>query len=279
MRVGYQGAVAVSDHTLRISSHGAAPAEVPYSVFGNLSFSAAYIEQGGVVRAPLGKIVLGDDLQTTSHEVRLLSGSTTSVSGAGLVMPYGGTTDGIDYLYNGKSVVLNGITGDKNGVAIGGQYIEVQNGALIDLSGGGDLRGAGFISGRGGSTDARFNPLVRNATDGTFSLPGLASNPVYAIVPGKQSRYAPILAEAGAVDPRIGQQVTIGAGVPGWRRGLTRCCHPPLPCCRAHSGSRSTVRRRRLRRRQRCNCATVRGPAAGRCRLPTPDCATVWPVR
>ncbi|MDT3309734.1 filamentous hemagglutinin family protein [Pseudomonas sp. rhizo66] len=219
VRVGYQGAVAVSDHTLRISGHGAAPAAVPYSVFGNLGFSAAYIEQGGVLRAPLGKIVLGDDLLTTSHEVRLLSGSTTSVSGAGLVMPYGGTTDGIDYLYNGKSVVLNGITGEKNGVAIGGQYIEVQDGALIDLSGGGDLRGAGFISGRGGSTDARFNPLVRNATDGSFSLPGLASNPVYAIVPGNQGSYAPMLAEAGAVDPRIGQQVTIGAGVPGLAAG------------------------------------------------------------
>ncbi|MFJ2537426.1 filamentous haemagglutinin family protein [Pseudomonas sp. NPDC087614] len=219
VRVGYQGAVAVSDHTLRISGHGAAPAEVPYSVFGNLSFSAAYIEQGGVVRAPLGKIVLGDDLLTTSHEVRLLSGSTTSVSGAGLVMPYGGTTDGIDYLYNGKSVVLNGITGEKNGVAIGGQYVDVQSGALIDLSGGGDLRGAGFISGRGGSTDARFNPLVRNATDGTFSLPGLTSNPVYAIVPGNQSRYAPVLPEAGAVDPRVGQQITIGAGVPGLAAG------------------------------------------------------------
>lgn len=219
VRVGYQGAVAVSDHTLRISGHGAAPAAVPYSVFGNLGFSAAYIEQGGVLRAPLGKIVLGDDLLTTSHEVRLLSGSTTSVSGAGLVMPYGGTTDGIDYLYNGKSVVLNGITGEKNGVAIGGQYIEVQDGALIDLSGGGDLRGAGFISGRGGSTDARFNPLVRNATDGSFSLPGLTSNPIYAIVPGNQGSYAPMLAEAGAVDPRIGQQVTIGAGVPGLAAG------------------------------------------------------------
>lgn len=99
------------------------------------------------------------------------------------------------------------------------QYIDVQSGAIIDLSGGGDLRGAGFISGRGGSTDARFNPLVRNATDGTFSLPGLASNPVYAIVPGNQSTYAPVLAEAGAVDPRIGQQVTIGAGVPGLAAG------------------------------------------------------------
>ena len=219
VRAGYQGAVPVSEHTLRISGHGAAPTAVPYSAFGKLIFSAAYIEQGGVLRAPLGKIVLGDDLLSTTHEVRLLPGSLTSVSGAGLVMPYGGTTDGIDYRYNGKSVVLNGISGETSGVSIGTQFADVQSGAVIDLSGGGDLRGAGFVSGRGGSTDARFNPLVRNATDGTFSLPGLATNPVYAIVPGNQSSYAPMLAEAGAVDPRIGQQVTIGAGVPGLAAG------------------------------------------------------------
>ncbi|MEO3727555.1 filamentous hemagglutinin family protein [Pseudomonas syringae] len=219
VRVGYQGEVPVSQHTLRISGHGAAPAAVPYSAFGKLILSAAYIEQGGVLRAPLGKIVLGDDLLSTTREVHLLPGSLTSVSGAGLVMPYGGTTDGIDYRYNGKSVVLDGITGETSGVSIGTQYADVQGGAVIDLSGGGDLRGAGFVSGRGGSTDARFNPLVRNAPDGTFSLPGLASNPVYAIVPGNQSSYAPMLAEAGAVDPRIGQQITIGAGVPGLAAG------------------------------------------------------------
>lgn len=219
VRVGYQGEVPVSQHTLRISGHGAAPAAVPYSAFGKLIFSAAYIEQGGVLRAPLGKIVLGDDLLSTTREVHLLPGSLTSVSGAGLVMPYGGTTDGIDYRYNGKSVVLDGITGETSGVSIGTQFADVQSDAVIDLSGGGDLRGAGFVSGRGGSTDARFNPLVRNAPDGTFSLPGLASNPVYAIVPGNQSSYAPMLAEAGAVDPRIGQQITIGAGVPGLAAG------------------------------------------------------------
>ncbi|MDD1136746.1 filamentous hemagglutinin family protein [Pseudomonas sp. TNT2022 ID233] len=219
VRVGYQGEVPVSQHTLRISSHGAAPAAVPYSAFGKLIFSAAYIEQGGVLRAPLGKIVLGDDLLSTTREVHLLPGSLTSVSGAGLVMPYGGTTDGIDYRYNGKSVVLDGITGETSGVSIGTQFADVQSGAIIDLSGGGDLLGAGFVSGRGGSTDARFNPLVRNAADGTFSLPGLASNPVYAIVPGNQSSYAPMLAEAGAVDSRIGQQITIGAGVPGLAAG------------------------------------------------------------
>lgn len=219
VRVGYQGAQSAAEHTLRISGHGAAPAAAPFSAFGKLTFSAASIEQGGVLRAPLGKIVLGDDLLTTTREVRLLPGSVTSVSGAGLVMPYGGTTDGIDYRYGGRSVVLNGVTGEATGVSMSTRFIDVQSGAIIDLSGGGDLRGAGFISGRGGSTDARFNPLVRNATDGTFSLPGLASNPVYAIVPGNQSTYAPVLAEAGAVDSRIGQQVTIGAGVPGLAAG------------------------------------------------------------
>ena len=219
VRAGYQGADRASEHTLRISGRGAAPAAVPYSVFGSLSLTAGTIEQGGVIRAPLGLITLGDDLLTTTSEVRLLPGSVTSVSAAGLVMPYGGTTDGIDYRYNDKSVVLNGITGETNGVVVNSQYIDVQSGATIDLSGGGDLRGAGFVSGRGGSTDARLNPLVRNAADGSFSLPGLASNPVYAIVPGNQSVYAPVLAEAAAVDPRVGQQITVGAGVPGLAAG------------------------------------------------------------
>ncbi|MGF0238291.1 filamentous hemagglutinin family protein [Rhodococcus sp. IEGM1300] len=221
VRAGYQAAVPVPgfERTLRISSHGAAPAALPYSVFGSLVLTAGIVEQGGVVRAPLGWISLGEDSLGKTQQVHVLPGSLTSVSGAGLVMPYGGTTDGIDYRYNGKSVILNGIAGELNGVSLTGQFVDVQSGAVIDLSGGGDLRGAGFVSGRGGSTDARFNPLVRNASDGTFSLPGLASNPVYAIVPGNQSAYAPMLAEGGAVDPRIGQQITIGAGVPGLAAG------------------------------------------------------------
>ncbi|MBC8998518.1 filamentous hemagglutinin family protein [Pseudomonas sp. N40(2020)] len=220
VRVGYQSqAGSVPEHTLRIGSQGPAPTTLPYSVFGSLTLSAGQIEQGGVIRAPLGLISLGDDILVKTRELHLLPGSVTSVSAAGLVMPYGGTTDGIDYQYNGKSVILNGIAGAASGVILDAQYTDVQAGALIDLSGGGDLRGAGFVSGRGGSTDARFNPLVRNATDGTFSLPGLASNPVYAIVAGDQSRYAPMLAEAGAVDPRIGQQITLGAGIAGLAPG------------------------------------------------------------
>lgn len=221
VRVGYQSQSSLADthRTLRITGQGTAPTALPYSVFGTLAMSASRIDQGGVLRAPLGVISLGDDLLIKTRELRLLPGSTTSVSAAGLVMPYGGTTDGIEYLYNGAPIILKGISGDSAGVNLRSQYVDVQSGALIDLSGGGDLRGAGFVSGRGGSTDARFSPLVRNASDGTFSLPGLASNPVYAIVPGDQSAYAPILGEAGAVDPRIGQQITLGTGVPGLAAG------------------------------------------------------------
>ena len=220
VRFGYQGEATIDfNRTLKISNNGSVPAALPYSAFGRLVFTGGNIEQGGVIRAPLGSISLGSDFYGSTRAVNLLPGSVTSVSGAGLVMPYGGTTDGTDYRYNGQPVILQGIANEVTGVVLMGQYVNAQAGSLIDLSGGGDLRGVGFVSGRGGSTDARLNPLVRNAADGTFSLPGLATNPVYAIVPGNQSLYAPMLGEAGASDPRIGQQITIGAGVPGLAAG------------------------------------------------------------
>ncbi|MHC8327167.1 filamentous haemagglutinin family protein [Pseudomonas sp. LB1P83] len=203
--------------------------DVPYSVFGRLQLGSATIKQGGVVRAPLGQLELGTTDNTSAAkttQVQLLSGSLTSVSGKGLVLPYGGTVDGQTYSYGGKNVALVGQgsvlneNGDLTvGVILGGQSIEAQAGSVLDLSGGGDLLGAGFVSGRGGSTDARYNPLVQIGANGGFTLPGLSTNPVYAIVPGNQSAYAPVAAEGGGVDPVIGRQVTIGAGVPGLAAG------------------------------------------------------------
>ncbi|MBD9463802.1 filamentous hemagglutinin family protein [Pseudomonas sp. Pdm06] len=203
--------------------------QVPYSAFGRLQLGSARIEQGGVVRAPLGLIEIGTNGgpgEAITDRINLLPGSLTSVSGLGLVMPYGGTVDGQSYQYAGKKVVLLGQgavpseNGDINiGVILGGKSVEGQEGSVLDLSGGGDLLGAGFISGRGGSTDARFNPLVQIGANGGFTLPGLSTNPVYAIVPGNQSAYAPVAPEGGAVDPRVGQQITIGAGVPGLAAG------------------------------------------------------------
>ena len=202
--------------------------DMPYSAFGSLLLAADIIEQGGVLRAPLGLLQVGmaDDRSGVSSRVTLLPGSVTSVSGRGLVMPYGGTVDGVSYKYVGQDVILTGQGATNSsavltlGMALEAENVRIQEGAVVDVSGGGQLLGAGFVSGRGGSTDARFNPLVQiNPQGGGFTLPGLSTNPVYALVPGKQPVVAPTAPDAGQSLPQIGQQVTIGAGVPGLPAG------------------------------------------------------------
>lgn len=205
--------------TLHIGRTRAETPAVPLSAFGELELSAGTVLQGGVVRAPLGRLLLGDQLKMT-HDLQLLPGSISSVSAAGLRMPYGGTVDGLNYFFDGEAVALNGVGGDvRHGLVLGSSAIDVQQGALLDLAGGGELLGAGFVSGRGGSTDARYHPLMQIGTDGRLRLPTLESNPVYAIVPGLATDYAPPAAEAGVPDPVIGQRITLDSGVPGLAAG------------------------------------------------------------
>lgn len=202
---------------LDIRRYGDTP-DMPYAVFGTLTLSADIVRQGGVVRAPFGNITLGkassggDPLSDT---VVLLPGSITSVSGNGLVMPYGGTMDGIVYSYNGSAVALRG-GGGLGGVNLVTTHLEAQAGSVVDLSGGGELTGAGFISGRGGSVNVLTTPLV-NANPGyTYSSKG---NQVYAIVPSRAGGYAPAVQEAGAGIPAIGREITVPEGVPGLKAG------------------------------------------------------------
>lgn len=213
---------------LRIGRVGNTAPALPYSVFGSLSLNASTIEQGGVLRAPMGSLSLGVDggITRSTKVINLLPGSLTSVSAGGLVLPYGGTVDGVTWRYDGKQVELLGVGGTRStgnmavGVALTGRSLKVQQDAILDLSGGGELLGAAFVSGRGGSTDARYNPLVQMGADGRFTLPGLATNPVYAIVPGTQPGVAPSGGEAGAIAPLAGQQIHIGTGVPGLPAGI-----------------------------------------------------------
>ena len=206
--------------TLNIErSAGSATPNQPYSVFGSLSLVAPTINQHGVLRAPLGQINLGaEGYEANTGHVNLLPGSLTSVSAKGLTMPYGGTLDGLSYLYDGSDVVFKGV-GNGPEIALTGAAIDVQAGAVLDMTGGGTLKGAAFLAGRGGSTDARLNPLVQMKPNGGFTLPGLNTNPVYAIIPGVQPDVAPLMAEQGAGKPAVGRQITIGAGVPGLAAG------------------------------------------------------------
>ena len=58
------------------------------SVGGFLVLEAPVIEQGGTLRAPFGQIAL-----KASDKLTLVAGSVTSISGDGLVLPYGNLRD------------------------------------------------------------------------------------------------------------------------------------------------------------------------------------------
>ncbi|RQO62969.1 hypothetical protein DBV14_03025 [Variovorax sp. KBW07] len=191
---------------------------MPQSAFGILAIGGDTVRQGGIVRAPLGNLIVGQDGRGTyeAHAslVDLMPGSITSVSGAGLLMPYGGTTDGIGYSYAGKPVDKRAI--GRSSILLTGDSVVGHEGALLDLSGGGELTGAGFISGRGGSVDVLRTPLANANPANTFSKAG---NGVYAIVPGFQGGYAPVSPDAGASEPAIGRQITLDTDVAGLKAG------------------------------------------------------------
>ncbi|MET0444681.1 MAG: filamentous hemagglutinin N-terminal domain-containing protein, partial [Pseudorhodoplanes sp.] len=214
--------------TLTIARTPGTDPAVPYSVFGSLRLEAPVVNQGGVVRAPLGLISVGRDISISNNVVivspsqtNLLAGSVTSVSAAGLVLPYGGTIDGLTYKFNGVDITPDEALGTDNsgaatrGISLRGIAIDVAQGAVIDLSGGGTLVGAGFFSGRGGSVDILTTALANaNPAFGYSS----AGNKVYAIVPGFTGP-APLADKSAAGTPVIGQQVTVPAGVPGLPAG------------------------------------------------------------
>ncbi len=219
---GYRGTglTFVEGTSLTIRRYGEGNVAVPYSAFGKLTLAAETVNQGGIVRAPFGTLTLGSlNNFARADSINLLAGSLTSVSGAGLVMPYGGTVDGITYNYDGKKIDFSalGNTGRiSSTINLNGAHVATEDGSTLDLSGGGELTGAGFVSGRGGSVNILNTPFV-NANPGYgFSSTG---NAVYAIVPSSGGAYAPVAPEAGADNPLVGQRITIPAGVPGLPAG------------------------------------------------------------
>ena len=244
IRVGLSGegrdADPIEDAVLRFEREGEGDVAAPLSVFGFLTLQAPRIEQAGVLLAPLGRIDFSRDgteqnlkyntspryFSNLDMDVQLEAGSITSISAAGLVLPYGYTTDGLKYFYNGSEVVYDssggagGRSGDEQSQrAWGGIYFDsrtfaASEGAVVDVSAGGELRGVGFTSGRGGSVDILNTALV-NASPWHA---GDSNARVYAIVPGLAEGQAP-LDPALDTGSKVGQQITIGDGVPGLAAG------------------------------------------------------------
>ncbi len=214
-------------NTLTVAWNGRT-ASLPYSAGGTLVLAAPTVEQGGVVRAPEGNITLGAVIDGPAGSpanqdsftslVELRPGSVTSVSAAGQIVPFGGSADNQTYTYNGQTV--GALT---PGITVAAQSAQSDNGATLDISGGGTLSGAVFQTGRGGSVDTLLQPLS-NFTGTALVKATLTSRPVYAIIPGCTGGYAPIAPldqasnYAGSV-PATGAQITLTSSADGLAAG------------------------------------------------------------
>ena len=227
---------AAEDGTITFArADGPAPA-TPYSAGGNLLVQSANIVQGGNIRVPLGSLTLGgndpftitnDGVATQfapeTESLEVLPGSITSVSADGMLIPYGTTTDQIEWFF--AATGADELKAPPQAIlTMGGVNVKVDSGATVDVSGGGDLYAYEFISGVGGSHDVldRFNDDEFSSNNGLQYPDG---RQVYAIVPSLGS------VQAAAYDPiysaeysdlysaqAAGKQVYLG-NVPGLAPG------------------------------------------------------------
>jgi filamentous hemagglutinin family protein len=189
--------------TIRFSRSSDAIPATPYSAGGNLLVQAANIVQDGVIRVPLGRLVLGANTPLTigsslipltvpaTRSLRLGASGITSVSAGGLNIPYGETTDLIEFFFTPTS---DGrlFAPPAAELRLSGDSVIVATGATVDASGGGDLYAYEFAAGVGGSRDvlSRFNS---DAFSGNNGLQFADGRQVYAIIPGaNQDSLAPI---------------------------------------------------------------------------------------
>ncbi|MDP3294491.1 MAG: filamentous hemagglutinin N-terminal domain-containing protein [Nevskia sp.] len=247
-----------ADTTIRfLGNDASATVAAPLSAGGSLLVNATVIDQAGSLRAPGGLIQLGvaDPLDpaaqalfgfpannsnpnsptqivarvplVATRSVRLGTGSMTSVSLEGLIVPYGRTVDGLNYSYNGAAntffadqlvAPLLSAPPEKR-LAISAAAVTLEAGATVNLAGGGDLQAAEFVAGTGGSRDvlSRFNTSF--ASGAAVQVPLYADGrAIYAIIPGYTgvAAYDPALV---AGNPLIGQQVYL-SGIDGLAAGV-----------------------------------------------------------
>ncbi|SMF95137.1 filamentous hemagglutinin family N-terminal domain-containing protein [Methylomagnum ishizawai] len=202
--------------TLSVQSSGGERAPV-YSAGGSLTVNAGNIVQAGVVVAPFGQIKLN-----AAKLLQLSSGSLTSVSGAGLTVPFGRGSGGLNWLYplDSTGLINRAIdTPPEKRIALDGQTVRLQPDAIVDLAGGGDLLAYEFITGPGGSND------VLDPTDAAFSAK-------FAVIPGVRgisTPYDPL--EFPASGLQVGDSVHLsgGSGLPAGDYTLLPAHYALLP--------------------------------------------------
>jgi filamentous hemagglutinin len=185
----------------------------PLSAGGSVSISADQITSSGTLVAPFGTINL-----TAANSLNLEQGSVTSVSGAGMTIPYGATElGGQEWLYTPSGGAQFQVTGTPaRAVSLTAPTLNVAAGATVNLQGGGDVYAYEWVPGTGGTTDA----LGQNPTTGQSTIPGL-----YAVLPSLLGQFAPYdPQETPLAGLTPGQSIYL-SGVTGLAAGI----YPLLP--------------------------------------------------
>lgn len=199
--------------TILPSSVGAVR-QTPLSAGGGINIYSSIINQGGVLRAPYGSINLGWNgtgtapydpsaagklTAPTTTQLNLLPGSITSVSGDGVTVPYGTNLNGVSWIDpSGTDITTTGLPGKS--ISISALNVDIQkdasgeNGALLDISGSGDLMAYRWVSGAGGTKDI------------------LASSTSFAVIPGYQADYAPVdkTVDSTGATPYVNSTLKVG---------------------------------------------------------------------
>jgi filamentous hemagglutinin family protein len=184
--------------TVSIGTTGASPGS-PLSADGAVTVSADNVSVTGTLLAPFGSIDLA-----ANNALSLAKGSLLSVSGAGLVVPFGQTQlDQSQWVYqtfNGSTNPINPITGvPTKQISLSAPHVVVQTGATANIQGGGDLYAYEWVPGTGGSYD-NLN-AVCCASAGNVALSSYPN--LYAVLPAARG-------QAGPYDPQESANATAG---------------------------------------------------------------------
>ena len=210
--------------TLTILGNG--PASVPLSAGSSLLLDADTIVQNGTVWAPSGNLIVGvQDTASTlgafgigsslaylyplvaTQSVTLGAGSLTSVSLDGETVPYGSTTDGLQWNYAGAAATGTTVaplaTPPSKSITIAGTDVSLDSGATIDIRGGGTLQASEWVPGTGGTVNVltQYETSYANSTSGVQVPQYADGRAIYAILPGYT---APVSAQDAAMSSAIG---------------------------------------------------------------------------
>lgn len=179
--------------TLLVTNSGNTP-DLVLSAGGSLALSASNVSQQGRLIAPFGELALSGEV------IDFADGSLTSTSLGDTLTPFGALQAGAQWTYDldrGETLVFDGEVNDlpQPTVRVAGNSVTLGDGAIVDVSGGGDLLAYEFIPGVGGSSDYLSAEVSPN---------------LFAILPGESLQFAPVdLAETRGFDLQVGDAVAL----------------------------------------------------------------------